>query len=450
MALTLGGLASGLDTNSIIEQLMMIERRPQVKLRLKEREVQTREAALRDVSTRLKNLKNAALGLRQAGLWDDKQTVESTDAARVGAKWISAAAAGAYQIEVSQLARAEQRTYAYTADAADTAIDISGVNVTILAGSTVEQAAAAFNATAGVKVTASAVNGELVLTSKKTGTDGSFTAVGTTVVEDATRARVALNANYTVDGAAKTSQTNVVSDAIVGLEVTLKGITQAGVPVTLNVSAPAPDKEAVKAKLKAFVDQYNSTYEFIKGKVDEKTVRDPKTEADYLKGVLSGDSMLRWTMSQLRNAAMDPVAGNPDALDELAELGISTGGTTGSGSVSSDSVGGRLTFDEAKFDAAMAKDPDSVQRLLGGVTGVDGIAQRYEGLINPLTQVGGSIDGRVTSAQGEITRIRNSLSQLDKRLERKEALLRLQFKAMEDALARSQSQGGFLAGQLSF
>lgn len=450
MPLRLGGLASGIDTTSIIEQLMAIERRPHTKLRLKERQVETREAALRDVSTRLKNLKNAALGLRDSGVWGDKQTVESTDAARIAGKWLSSAAAGAYQIEVSQLARAEQRTYAYTADAADTTLDISGTAVTILANSTVEQAAASINATAGVKVTASAVNGELVLTSKTTGTDGSFTTTGTTVVEDATRARVALNANYTVDGMAKTSQGNTLTDAIVGVEVTLKGVTLAGVPVTLNVSAPAPDKDAVKAKLKAFVEQYNSTYEFIKGKVDEKSVREPKTEADYLKGVLGGDSMLRWTMSQLRVAAMDPIAGNPDALDELAEIGISTGGTTGSGSVSTDSVAGRLSFDEAKFDAALAKDPDSVQRLLGGVTGVDGIAQRYENLISPLTQVGGSIDGRVTSAQSELGRIRDNLTRLDKRLERKEALLRVQFQAMEDALSRSQSQGGFLAGQLTF
>ena len=450
MALQLGGLSSGLDTNTIIEQLIAIERRPAVKLRQKERLAQTREAALRDVSTRLKNLKSAATGLRSPTLWTDTQTVESTDSLRVAAKRLSSAGAGSYNVEVTQLARAEQRTYAYTANGAATTMTVGGVAVDIAANATVDEAVSSINSTAGITVTASNVGGQIVMTANQTGTASAFTATGATIAEDATKARVALDALYKVDGVSKTSSKNVVTDGIVGLELSLKGLTPTGTPVTITVGAPGPDAKAVKDKLKAFVDQYNSTYEFLKGKVEERPVRDPKTEADQLKGVLFGDSLLRNTLSQLRTGAMDAVAGNVETLDELRELGISTGGTTGAGSLASDSVSGKLVFDEAKFDAAMATDPAQVKRLLGAVPGVDGVSQRFEGLIDPVTGIGGSIDVRVTGAQAEMARIKRDLTALDKRLALRETYLRRQFEQMEKALSRSQSQGGFLSGQLQF
>ena len=141
MPLQLGGLASGLDTDTVVAQLMALERRPQVKLKLKQRQVETRQTALRDVATRLRNLKAAAADLRSIALWADTQTVDSSDATRLTGRRVASAAPGAYQVEVSQLARAEQRTYDYTASTSDSSIDVSGVTVTIAASSTIEQAA---------------------------------------------------------------------------------------------------------------------------------------------------------------------------------------------------------------------------------------------------------------------------------------------------------------------
>ena len=448
MPLQLGGLASGVDTDGIVAQLMALERRPQAKLKLKQRQLETHQTALRDVATRLRNLKTAAADLKSVALWADTQTVESSDATKLSGRRVASAAAGAYQLEVSQLARAEQRTYGYTASTSDTSIDVSGVIVNVAANSTIEQARDAINATSGVKVTASVVGGQLVLSSKTTGTDGAFTATGATVVEDAPKARVALNASYTVDGVAKTAQANVTTDGIAGIELTLKGLTAAGTPVTISVGSPGPDKEAVKAKVKAFVEQYNSTAGFIREKLGEKRVARPETEADALKGALHGDGMLRGLLSQLRVALMDPVSGNPDTLDELQEIGVSTGATTGGATVSQDAVAGRLVLDEGKLTAALDKDPKAVKALLGGVPDVTGLAQRYESLVNPATQAGGTIDARLQGAGGEITRIRDSLVRMDKRLAAKEEILREQFQRMEQALARSRQQGAWLGSQL--
>jgi flagellar capping protein FliD len=60
-------------------------------------------------------------------------------------------------------------------------------------------------------------------------------------------------------------------------------VTGAANPVTLTVGAPGPDKNAIAAKVKGFVDQYNSTISFIRSKLDEKPVPNATTAADQNK-----------------------------------------------------------------------------------------------------------------------------------------------------------------------
>ena len=73
----IGGLASGMDTESIITQLMSIERRRARAPRAKQVTVQARQDALRQIDTKLTNLKLAAGDLRSAAIWSPKQTVSS-------------------------------------------------------------------------------------------------------------------------------------------------------------------------------------------------------------------------------------------------------------------------------------------------------------------------------------------------------------------------------------
>src|SRR5438270_4791568 len=101
-----GGLASGLDTNSIISKLMSVESQPLTRLQQQQAVEQARQATLRDVKTRLVNLQTAAAGLRDIGTWADVQTVDSTDATKISATRTSGAAPGGYQLMVTQLARA--------------------------------------------------------------------------------------------------------------------------------------------------------------------------------------------------------------------------------------------------------------------------------------------------------------------------------------------------------
>jgi flagellar hook-associated protein 2 len=121
---------------------------------------------------------------------------------------------------------------------------------------------------------------------------------------------------------------------------------------------------------------------------------------------------------------------------------------TGSGS-SPDALAGKLTFDQAAFDAAWAANPADVKAKLGSSDGT-GFAQSFEAVLDPITRAGdGLLDQRVGDADRELTYIKDSLATIDLRLQTKEDLLRKQFTAMETALAASQSASSSLAGQLA-
>src|SRR5215212_11639438 len=122
--ISFGGLASGLDTNSIVDQLMAIERQPQNRLKLRQGQIDAHKTALSDVATRLKNLRIAAQDLKSATLWLDTQTVEVNDSTKIAATRTGGAGTGAYQVKVDVLASASQRwvTWPTTPPAADDTI----------------------------------------------------------------------------------------------------------------------------------------------------------------------------------------------------------------------------------------------------------------------------------------------------------------------------------------
>lgn len=446
--ISLTGLATGLDTEAIVEALIAIERQPRVRMQQREEAIKARQTALRDIATRLRNLKNAAADLRSVALWADTQTVSTNDETKLSARRISGAGPGGYQVEVLQLARAEQRTYDFTPSATPTTITLEGgggdpVTIELEAGATLDDLVAAINGNAEAPVYAVNVDGRLVLSSRKTGAANGFTATGAGLVEDVAAAKVGLDAQFTVDGGpVQTASTNVVTSAIPGVELTFKAVT--GGPMTVTVGEPKPDTAAIKKKIEAFVEQYNSAVSFIREKLtEERDSNDPK------KGVLRNDAMLTGLLGTLRQAITEVFAGNPGDVDQLIDIGVSTGASNADGSINQNSVQGLLVLNSSKLEEKLSANLLDVRRLLGGISGVDGFAQRIEGILGPVTQADGVLDARLDSADSELRRIRDQMNALDERLEQREERLRMQFATLERLLANSQSQGMWLSGQLA-
>jgi flagellar hook-associated protein 2 len=135
-------------------------------------------------------------------------------------------------------------------------------------------------------------------------------------------------------------------------------------------------------------------------------------------------------------------------MDQLAELGISTGAPSGSATFSQDAVNGKLVLDSTKLSAALDADPNSVQKLLGGVTGTDGFAQAFNVQLTPYTQTGGVMDSRRDAATSTINLLNDSLTRLDDRLAKKEESLRKMFTNLELSLQKIKSQGTELLSKL--
>src|SRR4051812_22487473 len=410
--LTLSGLSSGLDTDSIVTQLMAIERLPEKQMQIKKSQSEQRQVLLKDFDTKLKALSTAAAGLRDVTLWSPKQSVTSSDTTRVSAAMTSGAGVGGTTIDVQRLASSQQQKFTYTTDAgADDTIALTDslgntTNITITAGSDISTAVAAINANAASPVFAAVVGSDIYLSSKQTGSAGSFTVgAGTTTLSNGSVVQPGLPALYSINGGAQqSSDSNTLTSAIPGLTLTLAGVTGAGNPVTINVSAPAIDQNAVTSAVNSFVSSYNGILDWIRAKTQEKVNPDPQTADDYLQGVLHGDSMLISLQYQLRNmvaGTIGDVPGLPSTMNSLLALGISTGATTGSSTLSQDSVAGKLTVDTTKLQAALTSDPTSVKNLFSGINGTGGFANDFNALIDPITTLNGVLDTRI---QGETDR----------------------------------------------
>ena len=460
--LQLSGLASGLDSAAIIQQLMAIERQPQVRALQQQRVEEARVTALQDIQTRLSNLSDAIDGLKDAAPWADVQTVESSSTA-VSAVRTGGAAAGAYTVSVSQLARAAQQTQQTATSAASATGTLtfqvgagSAATVNLTSGDTLDTIAGRINATTDIPVYATVVNGKLVVSGKTTGAANTINVGGTLAADFGfTQTLAPQDATYSLNGGAdQTSASNSLTDAIVGVTLNLKATTTSA--ATISVGAPSPDKDAITSKIQAFVDQYNSTIDFVQQKLSEKKVAQPPSDSDRAKGILNGDSALTGLLSNLRKAVADVVSGRPASMSYLSQVGLTTGKTTGSGALSKDAVSGKLSLDATQLGDQLAMRFSDVKALFRNVTGkyaTEGLGQRLGGILDPWLVGSGKnpslMDSRIAGEQSEIKALKQRQAELEIRMTAKQDALKAQFAGLETALSKVQSEGNWLAGQLA-
>jgi flagellar hook-associated protein 2 len=450
---SLGGLSSGLDTQSIIDQLMAVDRQPETRIKLNESAAQARQSTLTDVATRVRNLLTAAKDLGSVSTWAESQSLDVSDSSKLTATRLSGAAPGGHDISVSTLARSEQRSYTFEQGAGT--LDI-GASTHIAIGATDDGAAVAdkINAAATSPVYAVFVKDplgdttkdRLVLTRKDTGkfdpTAPDALTVGGTGWTSTEELKAGVNASFTVDGGAvQESRSNVVLSAIPGLQLTLKATGTTSV----TVGAPGPDNSAVKGKVQAFVDQYNSTVDFIRSELTEKRVPNATTDADARKGPLFADTQLTGMLAQLRGIVSQKT-GIGGAIGSLADIGVSTGSGSG-GVTSADAVAGKLKLDATKLADALQDNRLDVKSFLTDST--KGISAKLTKLLDPVAKAtSGLLDVRAKQAGDQAASFEDQITQMEDRLTQKADRLKAQFTAMEQALSQSQSQSSWLTAQL--
>ncbi|MFC1525856.1 flagellar filament capping protein FliD [Candidatus Latescibacterota bacterium] len=103
--ISFSGLGSGLDTDSIIGQLVDIERRPIALLQRRQSNLQLQKGLIQEINTELLTLRGSAEQLATEDLFSITK-VTSADSERVAAEATNEASAGTFSVEILELAQA--------------------------------------------------------------------------------------------------------------------------------------------------------------------------------------------------------------------------------------------------------------------------------------------------------------------------------------------------------
>lgn len=412
----------------------------------------------------------------------------------------------------------------HTVDRQRATIDINGMKVAVYKDDTMNALMERINANTDVKVTYQAETDKFVFTSKEDGASGKIDIKGSFAegdnitrdpsVNDTEATGRANNLSNILFGMDKGTDGNPVAreavygqDAIIavqyagsdevveinrgtnsftmdGLTVNVKGefgyLKDENGKVTgrdttteaIEIDAQV-DADSIVNAVKAMVEEYNSIIELVHKEVSTKPDRDysPLTseqkkelDEDEVKaweekakeGILYADSDIRGLSSDLRFIIDGGIA------QELSEMGLSTSSTY--------SDNGKLVFDETKFRAALAKDPERVQEIFANesVTNTNkngtstGIATRLKNVLDKYVNTTGSMDtkgilirkaGHESSPMSvtentmykQLDSIKKKIAELQERLETERDRYIKQFTSLETLISQMNSQSSWLS-----
>ena len=443
------GLASGLNTNQIISELMAIAQQPVTNLQNQENGLTALNAQLTSIQSSMQTLAADAQALADPSLFANSQTVSSSDPTAITATTSTGAGVGGYQVGVSQLANSAQRTFSYTAPTGNT-ITIDGHTTATTAGESIQAYVNSINSDSNATVYAAATDsGTVVLSSRATGglgttdnTGSDFIQVtnsGGALTEQTTLARAGQDANYTLDGGVTTnSSSNTVTGAIAGVTLTLSGLTPPSQPATINVSAPAPSSTSITAAVQKFVTDYNSA---ISG-INTQLAQQP-TSTDPTQGTLYDDSDLTSLLGTMRDAMYASDSTLPPAMASLLDLGVSTGATTGTAAPSASAIAGDLTINATTLANAIQSNPSGVESML------QSFSASFSSIANSEALPSGTIASRIQGDSSQITDLTSQISNMQASLTDQQAQLTQTYAALEGTLSENQSLASWLTSQIS-
>ena len=444
MAISIGGLATGLDTETIVTQLMTIERKPVTLLETRKLKFEALAAAFKDLNSRLIGLKTKVDALKDPATFFAR-SVSSSDDTVATATATNGTVRGTFSLSTTTLARGSIAAAAVTKSALTDTIAAgdgtfefklgttgSVVSVDVTSTTTLDQLVAAINAkNAGVRATAvntgtaAAPAYKLSITSNSTGLANDILIENDGTTLGITNTQGAADATFSITGlGAFTRSSNSFSDVLDGVTITLK---KANSTTDLSIKY---DTSATQTKIQGMLDGYNDVIRTIDGQTAPVTSADGSVSS----GAFSGDAVPRVLRNGLASAIRSTLDGT---FSRLADLGITT------------QKDGTLTLDASKLQKALEDDPVAVSTLVAGTTTTDGIADLVSAKVDAATKaLTGTIAARQDGITSSIQSIQKQIDSTLARLVTKERSLRERFAALELLIARTQSTGEALMQQI--
>ncbi len=429
------GIGSGLDINSIISQLLVLERRPLDLLETRQGQAEAQLSAFGQLKSTISTFQTAMSNLSSLSEFQVFAPT-SSDENVLTATADDTAVEGTFDINVTALAASHKL-------ASNAFANPSGVvgegTLSISVGSnsfdvTIDNSNSTLfgirdavnNAPTNTGVTATIVNensgSRLILTSDDAGTANSLSitatngGVGSLAQLDGanlTQTRAAADAQLTIDSFPVTSSTNDVVDAIEGVTLRLGSIGSATVDVKR-------DDDAIKTSVQEFADAYNA----LRDEIDSQ--RNGQLEADGT--LLNLETQI---LSEL-NLGQSITGSN---YRFLSEVGIAL------------DKEGRLQVETDTLQTALDTEFRSFANLLAAPN--EGFAFRLEQLASAVLQPDGLIDAREDGLNSRIRRFDDQKANFEFRLEIIEKRLLAQFTALDGLVSNLNSTSSFLSQQLS-
>lgn len=473
-----GGLASGLDTQAIIQAILGVERVPINQLQARVETENSKLSLFGTLKGHVSSLRDKAEALSTSGgLLEFSVTASEEGVASFSVT--GAPPTGAHTLQVNSLASADRWTFTDEVSDPDAdlgvgtqqlSFDINSVSYAFTidsADSSLNEIAEEINSLAGDDVTASVINTgtsgspsyQLVIAGDNTGEDYAITNLASTIdgLTTTEQLTVAANAEIEVDGLTIQRESNVFEDVIEGLTINAESVNTSS-PITFTADI---DATAVEANLQSFIDDYNEVINFI----NDQNVY---TEDDGAGGLLFGDASLRSIRSTI-NAALFNVDPSVVAADTT---GFSTLGLVGV-DLNTD---GTLSLDSATLASKLTEDPEAFADLFADEDGFDntGAAVNTSGFYEDTTAdsglfatlfreidrmveaqeladgsfYDGIFDRREEAIRSDVDRMDDRIQALEDRLVTKEDQLVAQYTALEQLIAGLNSQGAALTAGL--
>ena len=505
MVMRIGGLASGMDIDEIVQKMMSTYRAPVTKLNQKLQTLQWKQEQLREINRKILDFRNNTLfNFMMSSNLNKKTAVVTGGTSAVTATAGTNAISGTIQVDIVQKATSathisdkivhagggtlsgstklsEIHAEGYTPGTAPSDSDtfefyINGEKIEGKYGWTINQLVEEINKKTSVNAVFVASEGRIAFTSDKTGKSNggsqpeyiNFTDVNdflknTLNIHSSNSRTAAQDAVVKINGITVTQSSNTFE--VNGVSFT---IHENSGSATIQVKM---DTDAIVNSVKNFIEKYNELLSSIYGKLNEKRYKDyyPLTDEQRKEfvekgydldewnkraqsGLLRNDSILSRLLMDMRMSVANALE-TTTGIDSLAAIGI----TQEKFAKGSEKNGHLIISDEQKLRQAIENDPEAflnlfVQRGNGDNDLKDvGIAERlYNNMKTALDQLTAQIgspnaDIDVTSTLGrQITDLGLYIDRQNEKLSKIEANLYKKFSAMEKAISQYASQSAYL------
>ncbi|MFD1776629.1 flagellar filament capping protein FliD [Paenibacillus rhizophilus] len=495
--LRVSGIVSGIDTDSIVKQMMTAKRMPLDKLTQRKQVMEWQRDNYREINSKLVDFKtNKLTAYDKSSAMNTQTAVVTGDTTALKAEATADANGVSMDIQVVQLAKsATAETAGASMVKADgtritsnsTLADLQAINTGVTASNTytitvnngvpielskdlsISEAISKINNTTDANVTAKfdEVTGKLTIASKTYSSSGTLTLGAGDTFQNLFGGVTDPISTYEpakikVLGSSGSTDLTFATNSfkLNGVQLTLLSQTTTSAKVTTTTD-PAKALESIKS----FVSDYNNLLSALNTKVSEerytdytplsddqkKEMTDTQIEAWETKaksGLLKNDDILKSTLTSMRSALTDK-------LGQLSAIGITTGKYY---------ENGKLYIDEDKLKQALSDNPQQVTTIFQGSSGssttglFDSLSTGMTNAIEKLSTKAGTskYSSDLTAAfksdsvmGKELSDYTTRILNLQNQLNDYEDNLYKRFTAMETAISKYNSQSSSLTSYLN-